>query len=149
GGPEARGLPRVPRPRLEGAAMKIGEVVAASVIDGLVAEVQSPDAEELRIAYPVIVEGDRYDFYCLVEDILNEESDVAKQLAGSAVKDVVLPRGESDEGYAGPIFYSMAKLRPIQLIEKESGKLREPQTIPPYYSQCRDATKKDVDLISD
>ena len=127
--------------------MKIGEVVAASVIDGLVAKLQIADPEELRIAYPVIVEGDRYDFYCLVEDILNEESDVAKQLAGSAVKDVVLPRGESDEGYAGPIFYSMAKLRPIQLIEKETGELSEPQTIPPYFSQCRYATKTDVDLI--
>ena len=77
--------------------MKIGEVVSASVINGLVAKLQIPDPEELRIAYPVIVEGDRYDFYCLVEDVLNEESDVAKQLAGSDVGDVVLPSGRSDE----------------------------------------------------
>ena len=127
--------------------MKIGEVVSASVINGLVAKLQIPDPEELRIAYPVIVEGDRYDFYCLVEDVLNEESDVAKQLAGSDVGDVVLPSGRSDESFSGPIFYSMAKLRPIQLIEKASGKLSEPQTIPPYFSPCRYATKTDVDLI--
>ena len=127
--------------------MKIGEVVSASVINGLVAKLQIPDPEELRIAYPVIVEGDRYDFYCLVEDVLNEESDVAKQLAGSAIGDVVMPSGASDESYSGPIFYSMAKLRPIQLIEKETGKLSEPQTIPPYFSECRHATKKDVDMI--
>ena len=127
--------------------MKIGEIVSGSVIDGLLAKLQIADPEELRIAYPVIVEGERYDFYCLVEDVMNEESDVAKQLAGSAVKDVVLPSGQSDESFSGPIFYSMAKLRPIQLIEKASGKLSEPQTIPPYFSQCRYATKADVDLI--
>src|SRR5207247_744299 len=80
-------------------------------------------------------------------DVMNEESDVAKQLAGSAVKDVILPSGDSDESFSGPIFYSMAKLRPIQLIEKASGKLSEPQTIPPYFSACRSATKADVARI--
>src|SRR2546428_13844581 len=127
--------------------MKIGEIVSASVLEGLTAKLQIPDPEELRIAYPVIVEGELYDFYCLVEDILNEESEIARQLAGSAISDVVLPQGQSDESYSGPIFYSMAKLRPIQLINKETGKLSEPQTIPPYFSQCRYATKSDVDLI--
>ncbi len=127
--------------------MKIGEIVSASVLEGLMAKLQIPDPEELRIAYPVIVEGELYDFYCLVEDILNEESEIARQLAGSAISDVVLPQGQSDESYSGPIFYSMAKLRPIQLINKETGKLSEPQTIPPYFSQCRYATKSDVDLI--
>ncbi len=76
--------------------MKIGEIVSASVINGLLAKLQLPVPEELRIAYPVIVEGKRYDFYCLVEDILNEESEVAKQLAGSAIADAVLPTGASD-----------------------------------------------------
>ena len=127
--------------------MKIGEIVSASVINGLLAKLQLPVPEELRIAYPVIVEGKRYDFYCLVEDILNEESEVAKQLAGSAIADAVLPTGASDESYGGPIFYSMAKLRPIQLIDKETGRLSEPQTIPPYFAECRHATRQDVDLL--
>jgi uncharacterized protein len=127
--------------------MKIGEIVSASVINGLTAKLQIPGPEELRIAYPVIVEGERYDFYCLVEDILNEESDIARQLAGSSIADVVIPQGQPDESYSGPIFYSMAKLRAIQLIDKKTGRLSEPQTIPPYFSQCRYATKEDVDLI--
>jgi len=37
--------------------MKIGEIVSASVIDGLLAKLQIADPEELRIAYPVIVRG--------------------------------------------------------------------------------------------
>jgi len=127
--------------------MKIGEIVAASVLDGLVAKLQLNNPEELRIAYPVIVEGSRYDFYCLVEDVLNEESDIADQLAGSTISDVIVPRPETHEGYGGPIFYSKAKLRMIQLIERESGRLSEPQTIPPYFSEVRHATREDVERI--
>lgn len=127
--------------------MKIGEIVAASVIDGLVAKLQLGNPEELRIAYPVIVQGERYDFYCLVEDVLNEASDIADQLAGSTISDVIVPRPESHEGYGGPIFYSKAKLRMIQLVDKETKALSEPQTIPPYFSECRHATKQDVERI--
>ena len=127
--------------------MKIGEIVAASVIDGLVAKLQLHNPEELRIAYPVIVEGARYDFYCLVEDVINEPSDIADQLAGSSISDVVVPRSETHEGYGGPIFYSKAKLRMIQLIERETKDLSEPQTIPPYFSACRHATREDVERI--
>ena len=127
--------------------MKIGEIVAASVLDGLIAKLQLGNPEELRIAYPVIVEGARYDFYCLVEDVVNEPSDIADQLAGSAIGDVVVPRPETHEGYGGPIFYSKAKLRMIQLIERQTKQLSEPQTIPPYFSECRHATREDVERI--
>jgi hypothetical protein len=127
--------------------MKIGEIVAASVIDGLVAKLQLGNPEELKIAFPVIVEGARYDFYCLVEDVLNEESDIADQLAGSTIADVIVPRPETHEGYGGPIFYSKAKLRMIQLVDRETKKLSEPQTIPPYFSPCRHATRDDVERI--
>ncbi len=127
--------------------MKIGEIVAASVIEGLVAKLQLGNPEELKIAFPVIVEGARYDFYCLVEDVLNEESDIADQLAGSTIADVIVPRPETHEGYGGPIFYSKAKLRMIQLVDRETKKLSEPQTIPPYFSACRHATRADVERI--
>jgi len=127
--------------------MKIGEIVAASVIDGLIAKLQLHNPEELRIAYPVIVEGARYDFYCLVEDVINEPSDIADQLAGSSISDVIVPRPETHEGYGGPIFYSKAKLRMIQLVDRDSKKLSEPQTIPPYFSGCRHATREDVERI--
>ena len=127
--------------------MKIGEIVAGSVLDGLIAKLQLGNPEELKIAYPVIVEGARYDFYCLVEDVLNEESDIADQLAGSAISDVIVPRPETHEGYGGPIFYSKAKLRMIQLIDRDTRALSEPQTIPPYFSECRHATREDVERI--
>ena len=127
--------------------MKIGEIVSASVIDGLVAKLQLNNPEELRIAYPVIVEGARYDFFTLVEDVINEPSDIADQLAGSSISDVVVPRPETHEGYGGPIFYSKAKLRMIQIIDRETKALSEPQTIPPYFAECRHATRDDVERI--
>src|SRR5207249_4186840 len=72
-GPEAERVPRVPGQGREGPAMKIGEIVAASVIDGLVAM--------------------------------------------------------------------------LQLVDRETKKLSEPQTIPPYFSSCRHATRDDVERI--
>ncbi|MCK5548161.1 MAG: ATP-binding protein, partial [Thermoplasmata archaeon] len=43
--------------------------------------------------------------------------------------------------------YSKAKLRPIQLIDKGTGGLCEPETIPPYFSEARMATKNDAKNI--
>ncbi len=127
--------------------MKIGEVVAGSVLGGLEVKLQLDNPEELRIGYPVIVEGKTYDFYCLVEDIVNQQLDIAERLAGSDYKDALVPGAGTHEGYGGPIFYSKALLRPIQLIEKESGELSQPQTIPPYFSEARHAARADVEHI--
>ncbi|MCJ2554723.1 MAG: hypothetical protein LN410_00755, partial [Candidatus Thermoplasmatota archaeon] len=126
--------------------MKIGEVVSASALRGLEAKLDLENPEDLRIGYPVIVEGRRYDFYCLVEDVVNEPSRIAERLAGSRLRDTVMPTG-IEEGYGGPIFYAKAVLKPIQLIEKETGRLSGPQTIPPYFSEVRHAREPDVELI--
>ncbi|MFQ5838803.1 MAG: ATP-binding protein [Thermoplasmata archaeon] len=126
--------------------MKIGEIVSASVLKGLTAKLELENPEDLRIGYPVIVEGRRYDFFCIVHDILNETSDIAERLAGSRLRDSIMPAG-IQEGYGGPIFYSKALLRPIQLIDKDTGRLSGPETIPPYFSETRYALEKDVELI--
>lgn len=126
--------------------MKIGEVVSASVLGGLTTKLELENPEDLRIGYPVIVEGRTYDFYCIVEDVINETSNIAERLAGSRLRDSIMPAG-IQEGYGGPIFYSKALLRPIQLIDKETGRLSEPETIPPYFSETRHAMEKDVELI--
>ncbi len=126
--------------------MKIGEVVSASAVRGLEAKLELENPEDLRIGYPVIVEGRRYDFYCLVEDVVNEPSHIAERLAGSRLRDTVMPTG-MEEGYGGPIFYAKALLKPIQLIERGTGRLSEPQTIPPYFSEARHAQEADVELI--
>ncbi|UCD91647.1 MAG: ATP-binding protein [Methanobacteriota archaeon] len=126
---------------------KIGEIVSASVSGGLAAKLELDNPEDLRIGYPVIVEGNSYDFYCIVEDVMNQNVDIAERLAGSALRDSIVPSGTTHEGYGGRIFYSKAVLRPIQLIDKESNELSEPQTIPPYFAEARHATRDDVERI--
>jgi DNA helicase HerA-like ATPase len=125
----------------------IGEVVSASVLSGLEVKLALDNPEDLRIGYPAIVEGKKYDFYCMVHDIINEKMDIAERLAGSQLKESVVPVTSMHEGYGGKIFYSKAKLKPIQLIEKGSGKLSEPETIPPYFSEARHAIKNDVEKL--
>ncbi len=125
----------------------IGEVVSASVLGGLEVKLALDNPEDLRIGYPAIVEGKKYDFYCMVHDIVNEKMDLAERLAGSKLKASVVPVTAMHEGYGGKIFYSKAKLKPIQLIEKGSGKLSEPETVPPYFSETRHATKNDVEKL--
>jgi DNA helicase HerA-like ATPase len=125
----------------------IGEVVSASVLSGLEVKLELDNPEDLRIGYPAIVVGKKYDFYCMVHDIINEKMEIAERLAGSKLKESVVPISNLHEGYGGKIFYSKAKLKPIQLIEKETGKLSEPETIPPYFSETRHATKEDVSKL--
>src|SRR5207245_10694554 len=57
------------------------------------------------------------------------------------------PGSETTRGYGGPIIYSKAKLRLIQLGDGETKQRGEPQTIPPYFSACRHATRDDVERI--
>jgi DNA helicase HerA-like ATPase len=126
---------------------KIGEIISASVSEGLEAKLELDNPEDLRIGYPIIVEGSSYEFYCIVEDVVNKNMDIAERLAGSALRDSIIPSGTTHEGYGGRIFYSKAVLRPIQLIEKETNELSEPQTIPPYFAEARHATRADVERI--
>jgi hypothetical protein len=125
--------------------MKIGEVVSGSVSGGLEAKLELENPEDLRIGYPVIVEGKRYNYYCLVHDIVNEPSDIAERLAGSVARDKIVPMHH--EGFSGRIFYSKALLRPIQIIDKASGGLSTAETIPPYFAEARHASREDVELI--
>jgi DNA helicase HerA-like ATPase len=123
---------------------RIGEVVSASVLGGLEVKMEL-ESEELKIGYPAVVEGTKYAFYCLVHDVLNPSNEVAESIATSKVKDIVPLRQQ--ESFQGRILYSKAKLRPIQLIDRESGALAEPETIPPYFSEARMATEEDARSI--
>lgn len=128
-------------------SQKIGEIVSASVLGGLAAKLNLDNPEGLRIGYPVVVEGRIYDFYCIVHDVVNQSVEIAERLAGSRMRDSIIPLSETHEGFSGRIFYSKANLRPIQLIHRETSRLSEPQTIPPYFSIARHAALNDVEKI--
>ncbi len=124
--------------------MKIGEVVSASVLGGIEVKLELENPEELKVGHPVIVEGQKYDFYCIVQDIFIPASELIERVAGSKHASTV-PLA-AHESYAGSLFSSKAKLKPIQLIDKHN-KLGEPETIPQYLSQARLANRGDVEKI--
>ncbi|MDD3421874.1 MAG: ATP-binding protein [Methanocellales archaeon] len=128
--------------------MKIGEVISASVLGGIDTKLELDNPEDLRVGYPIIVEGKRYDFYCLIQDIRNPPAGIIEQIAGSELGGSVVPMISPGihEGYGGQIFFSKALLKPIQLID-DVGKLHEPETIPPYFSEVRMAVREDVQKI--
>ena len=128
--------------------MKIGEVVSASVLGGIDIKLELDEPEDLRVGYPLIVEGKKYQFYCVVQDIRNPPLGIVEQIAGSELGDSVVPMISPGihEGYGGQIFFSKALLKPIQLIDVD-GKLHEPETIPPYFSRVRKAIWEDVEKI--
>jgi len=121
--------------------MKIGSVVSASVLKGIDAKLELENPEELKVGCPVIVEGKKYDFYCIIKDVYNPPANIVERIAGSGIHDTVPLSGHNPN-----TVFSKASLKAIQLIDK-NGKLFEPETIPSYLSTVRTAKKDDVNKI--
>jgi len=121
--------------------MKIGSVVSASVLKGIDAKLELENPEELKVGCPVIVEGKKYDFYCIIKDVYNPPANIVERIAGSGIHDTVPLSGHNPN-----TVFSKASLKAIQLIDK-NGKLFEPETIPSYLSTVRTAKKEDVNKI--
>src|SRR5712692_6032168 len=104
---------------------KIGEVVQASVSSGIQVKLSLGSPEELKTGYPVIAEGEKYDFYCVVMDVYNPPVPVIDTVATSDLAKMAIPAVSPgmQKGYLGNIFYSKALLEPIQIIDKKSGDL--------------------------
>ncbi len=129
--------------------MKIGEVVSASVQKGIDIKLSLDNPEKVKVGFPVICEGQEYDFYCMIQDVYLPEDNMIERLADSKVGKSIIPMTTPGihEGYAGRIFYSKATLQSIQLIDKSTHDLTDPETIPSYFSICRMATQTDVEQI--
>lgn len=121
--------------------MKIGSVVSASVLKGIDTKLELENPEELKVGYPVIVEGKKYDFYCIIKDIYSPPAEIVERIAGSKIHDTIPLSGHNPN-----TIFSKASLKAIQLIDK-NGKLTEPETIPSYLSTVRTAGKEDVGKI--
>jgi DNA helicase HerA-like ATPase len=127
----------------------IGEVVDASVLGGINVKLSLTNPENIKTGYPVIAEGQKYDFYCVVADVFNPAVDVVDSLATSDLGKLSIPAVSPGlhKGYFGSIFYSKILLEPIQLIDKTNGTLTDVETIPPYFTKVRLATPSDVKTI--
>jgi DNA helicase HerA-like ATPase len=85
----------------------------------------------------------------VIQDVYLPEDSMIERLADSKVGKSIIPMTAPGihEGYSGRIFYAKASLQSIQLIDKETKVLVDPETIPQYFSVCRLATQDDVEHI--
>lgn len=129
---------------------KIGEVISASVLGGTEIKLDLDNPEDLKVGYPVIVEGEKYDFYCIIQDIMSASSEIIERIANTRLLEgeggsSLIPLDAHDT-YTGGMLASHALLRAIQLIDQD-GELHEPETIPPYLSHVRLASAEDAERI--
>lgn len=123
----------------------LGEVISGAVSSEIELKLKT-DSEEVRMGYPCMVEGKKYDFFCIIADICFPSSNAVTMLANAEKLRNTIPMA-TIETARGRTFYSVAKLQCVQMLEKSTGKTYLFETLPPYFSSGRFANKSDVELV--
>ena len=123
----------------------LGEVIAGAVSSAIRLKLKT-DSEEVRIGYPAMVEGKKYDFFSIITDIEFPPSNAVTMLANAEKLRSTIPM-QSIETARGRTFYSIAELQCVQMIDKTTLKTYLFETLPPYFSAGRLATEKDVEIV--
>lgn len=124
---------------------KIGEVISGAVSSSIELKLQT-DSEEVRIGFPAMVEGKKYDFFCIISDILFPGSNAVTMLANAEKLRNTIPMMNIDTS-RGRTFYSVAELQCVQMIDKITKKTYFFETLPPYFSIGRLAKEEDVETV--
>ena len=127
---------------------KIGEVCCADtsgVIDLKI--LNRPD--ELKIGQPIVIDTDKYLYYCMINRLYHPSNPIAVRFANSPLTGLIPP--SQIEGVRGKEFYGMADLSCLKIIPMQGGEsqdiLREFDTIPPIFSKGRAVTDEEIKII--
>ena len=127
---------------------KIGEVCCADtsgVIDLKILD--RPD--ELKIGQPIVIDTDKYLYYCMINRLYHPSNPIAVRFANSPLTGLIPP--SQIEGVRGKEFYGMADLSCLKIIPMQGGEsqdiLREFDTIPPIFSKGRAVTDEEIKII--
>jgi len=123
----------------------LGEVISGAVSTSIELKLKT-ESEEVKIGFPVIVEGQKYDFFCIISDILFPTSNAVTMLANADKLRNTIPMTSIDTA-RGRVFYSIAELQCVQMVDKLNKKTSQFETLPPYFSPGRLANKEDVELV--
>jgi DNA helicase HerA-like ATPase len=124
---------------------QIGALISASTEGGLCIKLRVP-SERIHIGQPVIVEGQTYKFYCLVDKLEYPPDVQVTNLANSPFREQFLPMDNVD--VALPTRQAIASLTPLAIIPQEgSQESLEADTIPPYHCAVRPATRDDLRIV--
>lgn len=123
----------------------LGEVISGAVSSAIQLKLKT-DSEEVRIGFPAVVEGNKYDFFCFISDISFPTSNAVTMLANAEKLRNTIPMN-TIETARGRTFYSTAELQCVQMIDKETNKTFSFETLPPYFSPGRFANEEDVNRV--
>ncbi len=123
----------------------LGEVISGAVSGAIQLKLRT-DSEEVKIGFPAVIEGKKYDFFSIISDIQFPTSNAVTMLANAEKLRNTIPLNTIDTS-RGRTFYSIAELQCVQMIEQTSGKAFEFETLPPYFSSGRLASKSDVQRV--
>ncbi|MCK5345521.1 MAG: DUF87 domain-containing protein, partial [Candidatus Heimdallarchaeota archaeon] len=123
----------------------LGEVISGAVSGAIQLKLRT-DSEEVKIGFPAVIEGKKYDFFSIISDIQFPTSNAVTMLANAEKLRNTIPLNTIDTS-RGRTFYSIAELQCIQMIDQISGKAFEFETLPPYFSSGRLANKTDVQRV--
>ena len=82
----------------------LGEVISGAVSSAIQVKL-STDSEEVKIGYPAIVEGNKYDFFCIIADISFPTSNAVTMLANAEKLRDTIPN--DDETDLSPFFHEL------------------------------------------
>lgn len=124
---------------------KLGEVSCADT-DGVIDLKILSRPDDLKIGQPVVIETDKYLYYCLINRLYYPSNAIAEKYANSPFTGLIPP--SQIEGVRGKEFYGMADLSCLKIIPtEESLILRGFDTVPPVFSEGRSVTKEEIELI--
>ncbi|MHA2053942.1 MAG: ATP-binding protein [Candidatus Hodarchaeales archaeon] len=123
----------------------LGEVISGAVSSSIQLKLRT-DIEEVKIGFPAIIEGKKYDFFSIISDLQFPTSNAVTMLANADKLRNTIPM-ETITTSRGRAFYSIADLQCVCMIDKTSLKTYQFETIPPYFSTGRLASKVDVERV--
>ncbi len=123
----------------------LGEVISGAVSSSIQLKLRT-DSEEVKIGFPAVIEGKKYDFFSIISDIQFPTSNAVTMLANAEKLRNTIPMSTIDTS-RGRTFYSIAELQCVQMIDRSTLKTLEFETLPPYFSMGRLANKMDVQRV--
>ncbi|MHA2297232.1 MAG: ATP-binding protein [Candidatus Hodarchaeales archaeon] len=123
----------------------MGEIIGAQVSSGLTIKMKE-DSEEVKIGDPLVIEGKKYDYFCIVRDIVFPRNPTVEMLANADYfkSSFSIDMMETSKGKA---FSPVAELNCVQMIERSTKKPLKFETIPPYFSKARKSLATDAETI--
>ncbi|GAB4309877.1 MAG: DUF87 domain-containing protein [Promethearchaeota archaeon] len=123
---------------------QLGEVIEASVEAGIwIKLIHTP--ENLRVGTPVIIEGEKNNFYALVVEIKYPSSPLATAFANSPMTELL--SFHDVPGVRGRQFFALAHLDCLQVLGWEDDSQRDFDTIPRILSKSRRARQEDLERV--